>query len=266
MKYCISGRQSYSVMEKADQIKVKYEDQDRIIDFVEKLPDKEIILELKSLPDKNVFKTWRMYDEKFANFYIALHDLNLYELLNAEGIKWYWPYPVTSYYELKEILKLCPSFIQLGPPLSFDLENVQKIVGEIKLRMICNFSRPKYLPKNNKDPQFFGQWVRPEDVHLYEPYIEIFEFEFEEDGLKKEETYLHIYKDNKYWPGNLNLLIEQLNFNVDNRSIPEEFGKARIKCCQRCLYGRSCRICYNALNFSELMRKERDYRKNKENN
>ena len=149
-----------------------------------------------------------------------------------EGIKWYWPYPITSYYELREVASLDPAFIQLGPPLSFDLENVKKIVGDIKLRMVCNCARPHYLPDRLEQPQFFGQWVRPEDVVSYDPYVDVFDFDCSE--LKKEETLLHIYKENQNWPGNLNLLIDNLNYNVDNRGIPEEFGQARINCRQKC--------------------------------
>ena len=261
MKYCIDGRQPYSVMKKADQIKVRYEDRDRIIDFVEKIPDKEIILELKEVPKVEDFATWKMYDEKFENFYIASFNLALYDLLNMEGIKWYWPYPITSYYELREVASLDPEFIQLGPPLSFDLENVKKIVGDIKLRMVCNCARPSYLPDRLEQPQFFGQFVRPEDVPLYDPYVDAFDFDCSE--LKKEETLLHIYKENQNWPGNLNLLIDNLNYNVDNRGIPEEFGQGRINCRQRCQSGGACRLCQRTCEFSNALRKEK-YRREKE--
>ena len=40
MRYCVSGRQPYSVMKRADEIKVAYADRDRIMDFVEKILDK----------------------------------------------------------------------------------------------------------------------------------------------------------------------------------------------------------------------------------
>ena len=54
MKYCVAGRQPYSVLKKADEVKVQYRDIDRILDFIEKIPDKIVILEviklLKSMP------------------------------------------------------------------------------------------------------------------------------------------------------------------------------------------------------------------------
>lgn len=255
VKYCIDGRQPYSIMKKSDQIKVRYEDRDRIIDFVERIPDKEIILELKEVPEVSDFATWRMYDEKFENFYIASFNLALFDILNAEGIKWYWPYPITSYYELREVLTLKPAYVQIGPPLSFDLENVKKIAGDVKLRLVCNCARPSYLPDEQGLPQFFGQFVRPEDVPLYDPYVDAFDFDSKD--MKKEETLLHIYKDNQMWPGNLNLLIDNLNYNVDNRAIPEEFGKARVDCRQRCQSGGACRLCQRTFEFADALRKEK---------
>ena len=123
MKYCISGRQPYSVLKQADEIKVKYNDKDRIIDFVEKIPNKTIILDM---PEFDVdYDTWRMYDEKFeGGFVLGLHHLTRADEMNIEGIKWYWPYPITSFYELNAIMELSPSYVMVGMPLSFDLDKV----------------------------------------------------------------------------------------------------------------------------------------------
>ena len=92
--------------------------------------------------------------------------------------------------------------------------------------MVVNVASPAYLPADGDGIQ--GQFVRPEDVVLYEKYVKC--FEFEEVNNQQEETLLHVYKENQNWPGKLNLLIQKLNFNVDNRAIPEEWGPARIKC------------------------------------
>ena len=96
--------------------------------------------------------------------------------------------------------------------------------------MTANIASPIYLPTTGDGIQ--GQFIRPEDVILYESYVEC--LEFEEVNNKQEETLLHVYKENQNWPGNLNILIQRLNFNVDNRAISEEWGPARIKCKQRC--------------------------------
>lgn len=260
MKYCISGRQPYSVLKQADEIRVKYEDRDRIIDFVEKIPDKTIILDVAEI-DVN-FSTWKMYDEKFeGGFYIALHLLPFAKQLNEEGIKWYWPYPITSYYELDEIIQLNPSQVVLGPPLSFDLEKVRKKIGDdILIRMTCNCARPAHLIANAGLSGIKGQYVRPEDVKVYDQYVNTFEFDGVKDALTKEETLLKIYKDKGEWMGNLNFLITHLNIDVDNRGIMDDFGERRANCGQKCMAGGACVNCDIAFKFAQQLIQIHEYR------
>ena len=59
MKYCIDGRQSYPVLNKTDEIKVSYRDKGILMDFIEKIPDKMIILDIP-------------YEEQFIYIYIFL--------------------------------------------------------------------------------------------------------------------------------------------------------------------------------------------------
>ena len=58
------------------------------------------------------------------------------------------------------------------------------------------------------------------------------------------------------WPGNLNLIIKKLDFNVDNRAIPEELGERRMTCGQRCWSGSGCHLCVSAFRFADQIRKE----------
>ena len=262
MRYCVSGRQPYSVIKKADEIKFQYNDRDRILDLVERFPDKTIILDVPGAEEN--WELWRMYHEKFFEFHVALHDLNRVEEFNKENVNWYWPYPITSYYELDMIVNLHPSYIMIGPPLSFDLDQVNLHIydpcddtKQIPLRLVANVAHPNYLPTNGMHG-ICGQWVRPEDTQLYSTRIQC--LEFENVDLKQEETMLHIYKENRAWPGNLNLLIQKLNFNVDNRAIPEELGEKRMTCGQRCWRTGSCQLCVRAFAFAEEIRKEKERR------
>ena len=253
MKYSVSARQPYSVLKKADEVMVNTIDRDIIIDYVEKIPDKRVVLKLTE--DLENYELWKMYDEKLDSFYIALCNLYKAKDLNENGIKWFWPYPITSYYELVNVVALGASMVDLGPPLSFDLENVKKIIGDVKIRMSCNCARPAYLPDELPAANLGGQWVRPEDVEAYGEYVDTFYFEDVE--LTRESTLLHIYKDNQNWPGNLNLLIDKLGYNVDNRVIPEELGSLRRNCKQRCLSGGACRLCLRGFEFATKIRKEK---------
>lgn len=242
MKYCLSSRQPHSVLKNVDEIKVAWKDKGYLLDLVEKFPEKEIILEWDgSNPE---WKNWSMYSEKFACFTIAIPNLFLADIMNQEGLKWYWPFPVTSFAELQDVVALGPVYVQLGPPLSFSLKKV-KAVTDIPCRMIVNDPKPIHLPKADT---VRGQYVRPEDISIYEQWIDCVEFATE--SLKEEAAYLKIYKEQQEWPGNLNLIIRNLDKNVDNRGILEDFGERRANCGQRCMEGRGCGYCQLALDFT----------------
>ena len=248
MRYCVNGRQPFSVIKKADEIKFSYNDKDRIFDLIDDYADKTIILDVPG--QESDWNNWKLYNEKFKEFFIALHDLRRADEFNAAGIKWYWAYPITAFYEYKIISVFNPSYVVIGPPLSFDLI---KIMNDIPVRMVANVARPAYLPDDGSDG-ICGQWVRPEDVHVYEPVVQCLEFD-ECANLKEEETLLHIYQEQKTWPGNLNLLIKRLNYNVDNRALDSELAAARIKCGQSCMSRGTCHLCESAFKFADALRK-----------
>jgi hypothetical protein len=265
MRYCVNGRQQYSVLKRADEIKVAFNDKDKILDFVEKIPEAIVILDVPG--NEEDWELWSMYSEVFTEFHIALHNLYRVNEFNEAGIKWYWPYPITSYYELCHIVKLNPSYLMIGPPLSFDLPKVQTMINTlsespIPVRMVANVAHPAYLPGDN-DEKFGlrGQWVRPEDVVHYEPYVQC--LEFDEVKLSEEEVMLKVYKEDQNWPGNLYFLIRKLNYHVDNRAIPDELGPARVKCGQKCFSGSPCRLCVSTFRFADAIRKE-SYRRRQE--
>ena len=258
MRYCVNGRQQTSILKKADEIKFAYKDKDKIFDLIESMPDAVIILDVPE--NENDWKVWQMYNNTFSEFYIALHNLYRVNEFNEANIKWYWPYPITSFYELSYIIKLKPSYVMIGAPLSFNLSKVKQTIENlseknIPIRMVANVAIPLYLP-DNEDENFGikGQWIRPEDTILYDPYVQC--LEFSEVNLSEEEVLLKVYKEEQQWPGNLYFLIKRLNFHVDNRAITEELGQARINCGQRCLYGAPCRLCLSTFKLADQVRKE----------
>lgn len=249
MKYCLSGRQPISVLKKCDEIKMRYEDRERIIDYIEVLPDKTIILEIpREVRDIN-WQLYEMYAEKI-NFILCVHDLSFATLCYEHNMQFYWEYPITSYYELNGVLALNPCYLFLGAPLCFELPKI-KSKTDIAIRLCPNIAYNSYIPRENG---ICGQWIRPEDIKAYEPYVDT--FEFAADELQREAVLLHIYKDNGQWPGNLNLLLTNFGFNVDNRGLPEEIGEMRTKCGQRCMSTGTCHFCETAVKFSEALRKK----------
>lgn len=259
MKYCISGRQPLSTLKEADEIKMKYEDRERAIDYIQAFPEKTIIITIPKDIEDIEWKLLDVYNES-CTLVLCLESLNHVNECNAHNVKFYWAYPITSYYELRGILNLNPYYIFLGAPLCFDLETVQSITG-VYIRLVANVAYDAYIPREDG---ICGQWIRPEDVKYYEPYVNALEFNGVD--LAAERTLLHVYKDNQNWPGNLNLLLKNLNYNIDNRALPDEIGPIRIRCGQRCMRNGACHYCHSAFKFADALRKKHYELKAEDNN
>jgi hypothetical protein len=244
------------ILAQADEIKFQYKDRERILDYIEGYSNKTFIIDIPKEEEIDDWDFLNMLNEK-TNIVLGVRDL---KIINGHDFKFYWAYPITSYYELQGILALNPYYIFIGAPLSFDLERIHNMTG-VYVRMCPNVAYDSYIPRTDG---ICGQWVRPEDTKHYEPYVNT--FEFITDGLEKERTLLHIYKDNEEWPGNLDILITNLKVDVDNRAIPDEFGPIRLRCGQRCMQYGSCHYCYSAIKFAEKLReKHLEMQQEKEN-
>ena len=110
----------------------------------------------------------------------------------------------------------------------------------MKIRIAPNLAYDAYIHRKNG---IIGTYVRPEDIDVYEPYVDICFFRF--DTLAEERRLFSIYHDDKIWPGNLMLLIKNLNYNVDNRGIDKEFAERRLTCRQNCCRNGLCHYCEN---------------------
>jgi hypothetical protein len=76
--------------------------------------------------------------------------------------------------------------------------------------------------------------------------------------LQREQILYHVYHDNGEWPGNLNLLLKNFNFNVDNRALPKEIDEFRANCGHRCMENGTCHFCETAIRFAEAIRKKHE--------
>lgn len=249
MKYCVSGRQSKAILTKADQIKLQYKDAGILIDYIKDYENKDFILEIpKEITQEEI--NWELYKtlSKEASIIFCLENLFLINKCNEYGIKYYWNYPITSYYELKGLADLNPCYLFLGAPLSFNLKKI-KSKYNIPIRLCPNLAYDAYIPRANG---IYGTWIRPEDVEIYAEFVDVLEFVCE--NLTAEAALLRIYQEQKHWPGNLNLLLTNLNVNIDNRIIPEDIGSIRANCGQKCMETNTCHYCEKAFIFSNVLR------------
>lgn len=247
MNYCVSARQPASVLKKADEIMVDYNDVNIMYDFIDKYPSKKFIIRIPKdqLAD---FTMLSAFSSK-VNLTICLEDLRTYPECVKADLPFYWAYEITTYDELNCINAIGACEFLVSGPLYFDLKEVSKR-GK-KIRLIANLCYDGFIPHANG---INGTYVRPEDIPKYEEYVST--LEFKTDSLKKEATLFDIYASQE-WKGNLNLLLTNFNFDVDNRGIPDEFADARMQCRQDCQRAGKCRFCYSAMNFCRVIDKNK---------
>ena len=252
MKYCLKSRQNKNYLALADEIFVECRDYRQVSDLFIEYPDKMIILEITNEKFEEEESTFMNIVEEYSkisnNFCCCIYNLKQAMWFIEHEIKYYYGYPVSTFYDVRALAAIGVEYIKVTAPLTFQIPNLEKF--DIKFRMIPNVAYDAYIPRLNG---ICGQWVRPEDIKHYESGIYI--FEFENADLNKERTLYHIYAEEGIWNGNLNLLITNLNINADNRAIPDEFGITRSRCGQKCMQNGACHYCETAFKFEQMLRK-----------
>lgn len=247
MKYCLSSRCSETYLNKAHEIKFEWRDRRAIPDYAFKYPDKDIILQFNySQIDEVIdWEEINKYNRMCENRLIcAVANIQQAVECGYRDIKFYYGFPIDSFYELNAWKDLGVCYVRLGPSLFFSMDRV-KAIG-IPVRAIPNVAYNDGLPRGNG---VCGQWIRPEDIDLYEDYITT--VEFENADIKKEEALYRIYREKHGWSGNLNNLITNLNYGATSRLIPQEITKRRLNCGHLCQTTGTCSMCVRAFSLAQ---------------
>ena len=257
MRFCVSCRQPKAVRNKADELKVMWKDIAFIDNYLDDKGNHTIILEIPK--DENVdWDLMTMYNEKLeGNFMLCLNSLSDVPIARDRDIKFYWAYPVVSYYELNTLKNMGASQIIPGIPLIFDIKNLK-----MPLRLIPNTTQSEYLFAGDVES---AGWIRPENLELYEDFAESCEFQFEH--LTQEEALLNIYKKG-VWKDDLSYLFPLgLSSPIYNAEMPKSFGKMRMNCKHLCQQGK-CNYCYGVIKLANRTHSLRNLikEKGKENN
>ncbi len=254
MKYALTGRQPKPMLRKVDEIIVESRDYRYISELFIDVPNKTIVLDIPNEEFEDLKPTLIEYNKvEESNFVCRIYNLDpeVIEWFHFNNIKFYYGYSVNSFYEVQGLINLGVEYIKIHAPLTFNVNILKRF--DTKFRMVPNVAYVAYIPRKDG---MCGQWIRPEDIKHYEEGIYV--FEFEDANLEKERTLYHIYAENGYWPGNLNLLITNLNINADNRGLPEEIGEVRANCGQKCMMNGNCHFCDTAFRFENMLRTKKD--------
>lgn len=187
------------------------------------------------------------------NLVVALPTLANVNECKERNLKFYHNYPVTTFYDLHALKNLGAEYALIDSPLVQDIMRAADV--GIKLRVVPNVAYYAYIPREDG---VCGSWIRPEDLYLYEPFINV--IEFEDCDIKKEQALYRIYMEQKAWSGDLKMIITNLNYPGVNRMIPHDLAAKKMTCGQRCLTGSHCRLCYRYLELAnpELLRQYKE--------
>lgn len=253
MKYCIEYSSTFQYLDEVDEIEINFNRQNAALPaFLEKFSNKTIVINATSLLDfnENDIQFFQNLRKKYNNFKLKVNfDLSTAKLKES-NIPYFFNTFVGDWQNLYYFLGYNPTDIYITNGLGFDLKNVSSILHNenIQVRVIPNLAQSAFEPKNS----FYKFFIRPEDINLYSKYVDICEF-FIEEGKKQASTLYEIYKKDKEWFGNLNMLIFNFNEAIDNRTILPTFAERRIDCKQKCLQKNGCQFCQRIANLSKTL-------------
>ena len=174
-----------------------------------------------------------------GNFILGITFPSDLKEAKRHNIKTFFRPPVHTFQELRDLKDAGVDQVILGAPLFFQMDKVRQV--GLSVRAIANsaFLEGTWSPIEG----WCGTFIRPEDVTIYEPYVEIIQFE---GSITEEQALFRIYAEQHRWSGELAMMVKDLNSSATNRMLPPEFGEFRLNCRQRCMEpGGSCRLCEN---------------------
>ena len=251
MKYSLPNRIAIKYLRQADEIKIQCADYQKTLDYVEKYPEADIVLCVndKILADINI-DVLKMYAEKANNFTVEIEDFDFVRTLKNNNISFFWKFAATSLEEIKALKKIGVSQVLVDAPAFFQMDDVKKF--GLPVRIIPNTCFDSLIPRDNG---LHGSWVRPQDQELYEPYVTT--IEFKEPDLKKVEALFDIYKKQKVFYSDLNILFKDFRYPTPIMApgILPDVIKSRLNCKQRCATGK-CHICDLGVKLGQKIQEE----------
>lgn len=252
MKYCVDYFNHIQGLEKADEYTIKYSRKnDILIDFLEKNKTTRVNLTIEERLTEKDFKLLKPIYDAFPNLYLRFesYDVEVIDMIKECGIPFFFGNRVNNWDELIGFINLGVSDIYIVEDLCFDLERVALAAHKesVNLRTYANVAQSTW-----KDtPEIKQFWIRPEDVSVYEKYIDVLEFFGTPQQIA---VLLKVYKDDKKWFGQLKEIIIGISSDLDSRFISPQFAKQRVSCKKNCITGGKCRICDRIVELSKTLK------------
>lgn len=254
MKYAVHYNKAFQFLKEVDEVVFDWEGTDKILDFIPTILSQEqkAIVSLRNTKAdiEDLFPVIMKLKTLHNNLLIQIGldqagDIRFFKDNNIDFMFYDYCASIEMYYLMKE---LGVSDVYVTESLGFCLEDLQEGGDRpIRLRVFPNIAQC-YSHGKGVIPEITKFWIRPEDTELYENLVDVFEFYGKEDGTRLSTIY-KIYKKCQ-WLGDLKDIILDLDIDISNTTISPHFGKMRLNCHKKCLYGK-CNICLNIADLAE---------------
>lgn len=141
--------------------------------------------------------------------------------------------------------------IYISEDLCFSLDIIQQKVKDKnkKIRTFCNVCQATW-PEEESLRTFF---IRPEDIFLYNKYIDVVEFFEAEKDKNALNTLYNLYNKGERWAGPLKEIIKGFKGDTDSYYLFSRFGEKRLDCGKRCNVS-NCSFCVQVASLASTLK------------
>lgn len=251
MKYCIDYYNHFPNYEKADEYTIKYTGKINVlIDFLEKHNTKRINLVIEDELTDLLINDLKEISKKYSNLYFKFeyYSDEIAEIASENELRFFFATKASNWDTFLGLLETGVTDIYVVEDLCFDLERVSAVAHneDVQLRTYANVTQSSW----KYTPEIKTFWIRPEDIDIYEKYIDVLEFFGDPNHIS---VLLKIYKEDKQWFGKLKEIIIGIKSDLDSRYILPDFAERRISCDKKCLKDGKCRICDRIVDIAEIL-------------
>lgn len=268
MKSCIEWRKTFPYLDQVDQYNIVFKNKTKqLLVFLNQYGVNKRVNIIFEHPSKSDIElVIQLYKTGKYNIATCLEaDQYFIQMLKEANIKFYLPLHINSWDALQYAINLGVSDVFITEEMGFDLKRIRKVLKDtgIQIRCYANISQIQYPYEANDGLK--GFYIRPEDMDVYDKYVDVIEFYKSVDIQKV--LYQAYFKEKK-WDGPLMEIIKGLKNPVDNYYIlGSDFAKTRVDCKKKCIKGDRCQMCDVVIALANTLRDSPNYqvfRKQKE--
>ena len=252
---------STGLHDKVQQFNIFYDvlkdDLNKLIEFIQAYPDKQINIEYRNGIDTKSAAALAKIGEN-VRFRLRAEDISKIATLQKNECKYFYDISMAcgGWMDLYEqVINDKVQEVYICNDLCYELDKVRFFCDKYKvsIRMLINrlpISRPA------AQDMYFIPIYRPQDMNILEQYIDVIEFAVQEDNRNTHEfeVLYKIYMEDRDWYGTLNELNPEIPFEVHCRGVIPYLAYKRSVCGLKCLRGSTCTMCKQVLKTADALK------------